>query len=96
MKTLCEASKYSAPTSGMAGKIRGGLSLTGGVLGTSPGAEAGTVNKAGDDVHLGADGWFVRKFRMGGVGVDCDSTLGGSGDGSLAIGRVNEACKGVD
>ena len=96
MKTLCEASKYSAPTIGMAGKICGGLSVTGVVLGTSPTAEAGTVNKAGDDVHLGADGWFVGKFRMGGVCVDCDSTLGGSGDMSLAVERVNEACEGVD
>ena len=45
---------------------------------------------------MGADGWFVGKFRMGGVGLDCNSTLGGSGDGSLAVGRVNEACEGVD
>ena len=95
MKTLCEASKYSAPTSGMAGKICGGLSVTGVVLGTTPAAEAGTVNKAGDDVHVGADGRFVGKFRMGGVDVDCDSTLG-SRDGSLAVGRVKEACEGVD
>ena len=78
MKTLCEASKYSAPVSGMAGEICGGLSVIGG--------EAGTVNK-----HVGADGWFVGKFSMGEVGVDCDRTLGGSGDGSLAVGRVNEA-----
>ena len=52
----------------------------------------GTVDKAGD-VYVGTDGWFVGKFRMGGVGVDCDSTLAGSGDGSLA---VNEACEGAD
>jgi hypothetical protein len=50
----------------------------------------GTVNKAG------ADGWFMGKFRMGGVGVDCDSTLRGSGIGSLTVGRVNEACEGMD
>ena len=60
----------------MAGEICGGLSVTGVVLGTSPAAEA--VNKAGDDVHVSADGWFVGKSRMGRIGVDCDSTLGGS------------------
>ena len=80
----------------MAGEICGGLLVTGVVLGTSPAAEADTVNKAGDDVHVGADGWFVGKFRMGGVGVDCDSTLDGSGVGSLAVGRVNEPCEGAD
>ena len=47
-------------------------------------------------MQLVADGWFVGKFRMGGVGVDCDGTLGGSGDVSLAVERVNEACEGVD
>ena len=87
MNTPCEASKYSAPVSGMAGELCGGLSAIGVVLV----GEAGTVNKAGDDVHVGADGWFVGEFRMGEVGVDCDRTLGGSGDGSLAVGRVNEA-----
>ena len=44
-------------------------------------------------MHVGAD---VGKFRMGRVGVDCDSTLEGSGDVSLAVGRVNEACEGAD
>ena len=96
MKALCETSKYSAPVSGTAGEMCGGLSVTGVELGTSSAGEAGTVNKAGNDVHAGADGWFVGKFRMGGVGVDCDSTSGGSGDESLAIGRVNEACEGAD
>ena len=48
-------------------------------------------------MHVGADGWFVNKlFRMGGVGVDCASALGSSGDGSLAVGRGNEACEGAD
>ena len=47
-------------------------------------------------MHLGVDDWFVGKFRMGGVGEDCDSTLGGSGDVSLAVERVNETCEGVD
>ena len=54
----------------------------------------GTVDKAGD-VHVGTDGWFVGKFRMG-RSVDCDSTLDGSRVGSLAVGRVNEACEGAD
>ena len=33
---------------------------------------------------------------MGGVGVDCDSTLAGSGDGSLAVEWVNGTCEGAD
>ena len=57
---------------------------------------ASSAGEAGDDVHMGADAWFVDKFRMGGVGEDCATTLGGSGDGSLAVGRVNEACEGAD
>ena len=90
MKTLCEASKHSGPASGKAGEICGGLLVIRVVLGAS------SAGEAGDDVHMGADAWFVGKFRMGGVVVDCASTLGGSGDGSLAVGRVNEACEGVD
>ena len=70
----------------MAAKICGGLSVIRVVLGV----------EAGDDVYASADGWFVDKFRMGGVGVDCASALGSSGDGSLAVGRGNEACEGAD
>jgi hypothetical protein len=62
------------------------------VLGARSAGEPGPDNKADD----GVDGWFVGKFRTGGVGVDCDGTLRGSGDGSLAVGRVNEACEGGD
>ena len=54
------------------------------------------AGEAGDDVYVGADRWFMGKFRIGGVCVDCASTLGGSGDGSLAVGRGNEACEGAD
>ena len=62
----------------MAAKICPGLSVIRVVLG---------AGEAGDDVHVGADGWCVGKFRMGGVGVDCASALGSAGDGSLAVGR---------
>ena len=71
----------------MAAKICPGLSVIRVVLG---------AGEAGDDVYVGADRWFMGKFRIGGVCVDCASTLGGSGDGSLAVGRGNEACEGAD
>ena len=90
MKTLWEASKDSAPASGKAGEICGGLLVIRVVLGAS------SAGEAADDVHMGADAWFMGKFRMGRVGVDCASTLGGSGDESLAVGRGNEACEGAD